>query len=492
MRVCLLFRKVTRRRLEDMTLFLIVLGLALLFEGGQCQEREVLVAQGSVAVLPCEDEFSTLSYPTAVYWSKIVNGVMKTVWRRQKSGLEFRPVRDPPRANCPVPNFGKADYSLHIAGTTYEDGGQYVCEVVGKTQMVKIVTLRVIRASFSPAIVVEGSRTEAMCDVSPGTKSAKVNWKRNGEFIRRTSLSSVSQRDAGNWTCQVSHNGVVVEATVSLQVKGIATPQDDSSVVYAAVGSPVSLPCLFTDGLIPNTVRWNRISSTTQFSHLPPSFFNGSSASATIRRVEDGDEGTYKCSGVMEGLNRERIQVQRRMELVVSRVVSSSASSGNGPVTLTCHLSNSNQITSYEWLRVTYGPNDTQTVTSVTSVQKTNSFRIQKVTERDAGEWVCRYYGKQGVLGNVTYELHIMGAVKGEKSSSGNKTAMVMGLGFLFLVVFLIMFQMYRNYRRKKRILLYPAMETIVHQAATEREHRERSRPKMTEPCVGQPKTVCV
>lgn len=75
-------------------------------------------------------------------------------------------------------------------------------------------------ASFSPAIVVEGSRTEAMCDVSPGTKSVKVNWKRNGKVIRRASLSSVSQRDAGNWTCQVSHNGVVVEATISLQVKG--------------------------------------------------------------------------------------------------------------------------------------------------------------------------------------------------------------------------------------------------------------------------------
>lgn len=90
-------------------------------------------------------------------------------------------------------------------------------------------------------------------------------------------------------------------------------------MVYAAVGSPVSLPCLFTDGLIPNTVRWNRISSTTQFRHLPPSFFNGSSASATIQRVEDGDEGMYMCSGMMEGMNRERIQVQRRMELVVSR-----------------------------------------------------------------------------------------------------------------------------------------------------------------------------
>jgi len=87
-------------------------------------------------------------------------------------------------------------------------------------------------------------------------------------------------------------------------------------------------------------------------------------------------------------------------------VLSSSSSSGNRPITLTCHLSNSSQITSYEWLRVNYGPNGTQTVTSV---QKTKSFRIQEVNGKDAGEWVCRYYGKQGVLGNVTYELHVMG-----------------------------------------------------------------------------------
>lgn len=39
---------------------------------------------------------------------------------------------------------------------------------------------------------------------------------------------------------------------------------------------------------------------------------------------------------------------------------------------------------------------------------------------------------------------------------------------------------------------LYPAMETIVHQAATEREQRERSRSKMAEACVGDPKQVCV
>ncbi|XP_016087653.1 lymphocyte activation gene 3 protein-like [Sinocyclocheilus grahami] len=628
------------------THFLMVLGLALVFEGSQCQEREVFVAQGSVAVLPCVDETSAISHPTAVYWSRIVGNVLKTVWRRDKNGLEFRPVRDSPRANCPISNFGKSDYSLHITETTIEDGGKYVCEVEGKTQMVKVINLRVVRASFSPAIVVEGLITEAKCDISPGTHFVSINWKQNGIFTSRTRLSDVSQRDAGHWTCRVAYNGGVVEATTSLQVKGIAAPQDDSSVVYAAVGSSVSLPCVFTDGLIPYTVMWRRTSttsysslplpasfsesagpsasatiqrvedgdegmytcsgmmkglnrgrikvqrrmelvvtrgewnnisredseycanltrlsdvsqrdaghwtcrvaynggvveattslqvkgiaapqddssvvyaavgssvslpcvftdglipytvmwrrtSTTSYSSLPlPASFSesaGPSASATIQRVEDGDEGMYTCSGMMKGLNRGRIKVQRRMELVVTRVSRSSSSSGNGPVTLTCHLSNSSQITSYEWLRVTYGPNDTQTVTSV---QKTKSYRIQEVTEKDAGEWVCRFYGKQGVLGNVTYQIHVMGAVKSGNSSSGNKTAMVMGLGFLFLVIFLILFQMYRNYRRKKTILLYPAMETIVHQAATEREQRGRSGAKMAEACVGDPKPVCV
>uniref|UniRef100_A0A8C2FGU6 Ig-like domain-containing protein n=1 Tax=Cyprinus carpio TaxID=7962 RepID=A0A8C2FGU6_CYPCA len=366
---------------------------------------------------------------------------LKTVWRRDKSGLEFRPVRDPARAICPIPNFGKADYSLHITETTMEDEGKYVCEVQGKTRMVKVIILRVVRgnnqefvtssllshwlssgslignifsfftASFSPDVVVEGSRTNAKCDISAGTRIVTINWKQNGMFTSTARLSNVSQRDAGNWTCRVAYDGGVVEATASLQVKGIVNPQDDSSVVYAAVGSSVSLPCVFTDGLIPYTVTWNK-TPTTSYSSVPlPASFNksaGPSASATIQRVQDGDEGMYTCSGMMKGLNminvNRRIKLQRRTELVVTQVLRSSSSSG--PVTLTCHLSNSSQITSYEWLRVTYGPNNTQTVTSV---RKTKSYRIQEVTEKDAGEWMCRYYGEQGVLGNVTYQIHVMG-----------------------------------------------------------------------------------
>lgn len=93
-------------------------------------------------------------------------------------------------------------------------------------------------------------------------------------------------------------------------------------MVYAAVGSSVSLPCIFTDGLISDTVMWNR-TSTTSYSPLPlPASFTksaGPSASATVRRVEDGDEGMYTCSGIMNGLNGESNKVRRGMELVVAR-----------------------------------------------------------------------------------------------------------------------------------------------------------------------------
>lgn len=35
--------------------------------------------------------------------------------------------------------------------------------------------------------------------------------------------------------------------------------------------------------------------------------------------MEVGDEGTYMCSGVMEGLNGRSIKLQRTMKLVVAR-----------------------------------------------------------------------------------------------------------------------------------------------------------------------------
>lgn len=75
-------------------------------------------------------------------------------------------------------------------------------------------------ASISPSIVVEGLKMEAKCHVSPNTPHIRIKWKQNGKFIDSSIISNVSQRDAGKWTCQVSYNNMVVEATTTLQVRG--------------------------------------------------------------------------------------------------------------------------------------------------------------------------------------------------------------------------------------------------------------------------------
>lgn len=53
----------------------------------------------------------------------------------------------------------------------------------------------------------------------------------------------------------------------------------------------------------------------------------------------------------------------------------------------------------------------------------------------------------------MLFLLGSTGAQMGQSDSkSGNKVGMVMGLGFLFLVIFLILFQLYKNYSRVRSI----------------------------------------
>lgn len=86
-------------------------------------------------------------------------------------------------------------------------------------------------------------------------------------------------------------------------------------------------------------------------------------------------------------------------------VLSNSPSTQKAPVSLTCHLSDASEVTEYEWVRVTYDLNGTQ---SESSVQKGRVLGINRVTDRNSGEWACRFHGKEGALGSVTYHLHLM------------------------------------------------------------------------------------
>lgn len=66
-------------------------------------------------------------------------------------------------------------------------------------------------------------------------------------------------------------------------------------------------------------------------------------------------------------------------------------------MTLTCHLSDTSKITGYDWVREVHADGGVQ---SAGVVQSGKFLRVSNVSE---ATWTCRYYGKEGILGNVTY-----------------------------------------------------------------------------------------
>lgn len=74
-------------------------------------------------------------------------------------------------------------------------------------------------------------------------------------------------------------------------------------------------------------------------------------------------------------------------------------------MSLTCKLTNTSGVTEYEWVRVVYNHNGTQ---SVEWIQNGKSIKIDKMSVENQGELACRFYGKYGILGNVTYHIPIM------------------------------------------------------------------------------------
>ncbi|XP_076844626.1 uncharacterized protein lag3 isoform X2 [Brachyhypopomus gauderio] len=471
---------------------LILLLTVLAVPSGRCEMEEVVVAIGSDAVLPCT-VLSSNAFSSAVSWRRMVKGrVEKTVWRRDKSGLEFRPVGLAAHVHCPLPNFGQGDYSLHINGVREEDAGMYHCVVEGSKRDLVRVVLRVIKVTFNPAEVTEGQKVQMTCDVTPKPlKRVAVRWRLAGATVRPAATSQThtiyqaSQSEAGNWCCLVQYEETRGEACAQLHVRGVVLPKERHVAVYGEVGSSVTLPCVFSDGLFANSVSWKKVSDRagSPASHVPTirsasgrGLVDGSVQrdwSAHIDSVQEDEEGTYRCSGQVEGGSNRRVTVERDIELVTARAVQVSQSDG---VKFVCELSNASQVTHYEWLSSKYDGNATQTLSSVRKTEL-NSLTATFAEMKDLGELVCRYYEQQRLLGNITFHMQIMSSLAGEKTPvDGQKAAVVLGLGFLFLLVLLILFQMYKNHRRRRMIMQYPAMETIVHQAAIERERRDRKK----------------
>ncbi|KAF7670152.1 hypothetical protein LDENG_00050160 [Lucifuga dentata] len=471
--------------------------IAFLMTGARSEVTEVFAESGSEAVLPCECKPPSPSAPF-ILWSKASTG---TVWRKQRSGLQYWgsgwTKHGTQRIRSLQSELERGEYNLHITKVREEDAGVYTCRVEdGKLLVQRMVMLRVMKLSISPSVPVSGNSILISCNVTPWPETAAVRWTLNSiPFVPQTEIKLITSNRAsvikgkvteklmGNWTCVVRNKDQEGRATAPLSVGGIVHPSTDDTRVYVAVGSAVTLPCVFSPGLIPSDPLWEKLDAGSVSksapglrppSFVPSSFFSQHpwDKSTNLTEVVFEDEGRYRCSAMVGGQ-----RLTRKMQLIVAKIDSNISSKKRSSVTLTCHLSDPREVTEYEWVHVTYDLNGTQFVRSIQK-DKEKELTISKMSEENFGEWTCRFYGKFGILGNVTYQLHLSGLTGKSSAGLSHNTATVIGLSFLLLVLLLILAQMYKNHQRRKRIFQYPALETIVHTISNEREARERSRVK--------------
>lgn len=64
---------------------------------------------------------------------------------------------------------------------------------------------------------------------------------------------------------------------------------------------------------------------------------------------------------------------------------------------LTCRLSDTSEVTGYDWVREVHSDGAVQ---SAGVVQRGKFLTVSNMSE---AAWTCRYYGKEGILGNVTH-----------------------------------------------------------------------------------------
>lgn len=72
---------------------------------------------------------------------------------------------------------------------------------------------------------------------------------------------------------------------------------------------------------------------------------------------------------------------------------------------MTCQLTDTSEVTRYEWVHQDFDHSGNQ---SVTSTHTGKELTIDNTAAENQGEWTCHFYGRQGILGNVTHHIAVM------------------------------------------------------------------------------------
>ncbi|XP_033897857.1 lymphocyte activation gene 3 protein-like [Acipenser ruthenus] len=485
-------------------LFTLLIGIALFCDVSRSSaEEHIFAGVGSRVLLPC------LKTPlphgvnrgTTVHWFKIFSkSAERSVWRSEKSGLEFWSSLTNKRAKAHQPRFHSGDFSLAVEDTRMSDAGPYRCAVsYDRENFQRLIHLHVMQVSpVTAGPFIEGSSLTLRFSASDWPQGARVSWLQNGIVLqssrkhqireRSLDIKDLDREDSGNWTCQVSYQGRTARVSYTLEVLGISSPPSSGSVVYGSLGLPATLPCVFSAGLTPSHTgwQWRADSSVVPVSRAAPS---GRDASLLIPSVEFRHGGVYTCSGSVHG---KRIERSVRLVVASVSVKPSGLVSEGKSVSLTCTLSDYSQVDRFEWTKVTANSNQTdptdppKQASLLTSkgaklggLNSDRTFLIPRVSEQHAGEWVCSLYSKEILVGQIPFQLHVTGQLQGSAlAQSSNKVAAVTLLSFLFVVLLLIALLMYRYQRKRARgNLHFPGLEAI----RTEQSKKSREEKKSAE-----------
>ncbi|XP_077384285.1 roundabout homolog 2 isoform X2 [Festucalex cinctus] len=454
----------------------------------QLELQEVFVESNSQAFLPCDCNTS-LSAP--IIWTKDNQG---TVWRQERSGLQFWGSRwlqrGQQRVRCPRCQLVTGDCGLRIDNVREQDGGLYTCKFhAGRRFVTRSLVLRVMKVSFSSAAPVAGVHVSISCTVTPEPQGATVRWRLNdGPFVPSSAATlptprwnveeKASVRLAGDWTCVVASGGAQGRASAALTVRGIVQPSQDDAKVYAAVGSAATLPCVFSRDVNPSEPTWHKLKpgsrSKLAIESLPSSSSLSSPAwdqSAHLCETVAEDAGTYRCAALVEGR-----WLSRKVQLVVAKIGRSAAPEKT--IALTCQLTDTSEVTRYQWVRVTY---DLNGMREVESIRDGKSIHVSEASREDGGEWVCRFYGARGLLGNVTQNVTLQLDLVSGSAGVSYSTSVALGVTAFLLLLIVILAQTYKNYRRRKQLFQYITLESILHAKSNERQAREESPVKKRE-----------
>ncbi|XP_039619595.1 lymphocyte activation gene 3 protein-like isoform X1 [Polypterus senegalus] len=452
-------------------------------------DYDVFYEKGSTAILPCYrlPSKSTVNRMAVVQWLKVnEDSSDKTIWRVDKSGLEYWSNNILKRAQAHQAHFHKGDYSLSIDHLGEDDAGQYKCRVKYGHQEFKVtVNLHILQAvPTEKSKPLEGRSWNMKCIISDKPETVTVRWFHNGKPVQESDRISIKNSDAtltihnleptesGNWTCQVVSNNQTGSASALLQVHGFAEPTSKTTTVYAAIGAPVYLPCILSSGVQPMKTGWQwKPSGSIQIQELKSRQHSisiaeskdQSNVSLFLPAVEFKKAGEYICFAEMDTLRFHRIVKLVTAQVIVK--VSHSAKDGS-LATFSITLSEESGVERYEWVKIKKDSNYTNSSDHTLAPEKLGPYfgktvSISLLSEEFAGEWVCNLYSKEALLGQIPVHLLLTGMLQGSKSESSKNVPMILIFICIFIGFLFITLIVYRYRRRRARNALFPALESV-------------------------------